>query len=90
VDLQLLREICADESVSHARETEFRDYFPDCELGAMPPFGNLYGIEVLVSEMLSRNEEIAFNAGNHSELIRMSYKDYESLVIPRRIRLSAV
>jgi Ala-tRNA(Pro) deacylase len=56
----------------------------------MPPFGNLYGIEVLVEESLTQNEEIAFNAGTHKELIRLSYKDFETQVKPRIVRFSSV
>ncbi len=48
----------------------------------MPPFGNLYGMEVYVAETLTQNKEIAFNAGSHTELIRLSYADYERLVKP--------
>lgn len=63
-------------------ETEFADRFPDCEVGAMPPFGVLYGLPVYVDETLTRDDEIAFNAGSHRELIRMSYRDYERLEHP--------
>jgi Ala-tRNA(Pro) deacylase len=52
-------------------------------VGAMPPFGNLYGMEVFVSEELSRCREIAFNAGSHVEVIRMTYADFERLVQPK-------
>ena len=63
-------------------ETEFKDRFPDCEPGAMPPFGNLYGMEVFVLEDLTEDEEIAFNAGTHTELIRLKYRDFANLVHP--------
>jgi Ala-tRNA(Pro) deacylase len=66
-----------------ASETEFKDRFPDCEVGAMPPFGNLYEMDTLVEESLAGDHEIAFNAGTHTELIRMAYADYERLVRPR-------
>jgi Ala-tRNA(Pro) deacylase len=66
-----------------ATEYEFKNRFPDCELGAMPPFGNLYDMEVYVAESLSLDKEIAFNAGSHTELIRLSYADYARLVKPR-------
>jgi Ala-tRNA(Pro) deacylase len=62
--------------------------FPDCEVGAMPPFGNLYNMEVFVSRLLSHDEEIAFNAGSHTELIRMSYKDFERLAEPKVGRIA--
>lgn len=66
-----------------ATEEEFKGKFPDCEVGAMPPFGNLYGLDTFVEESLTDDEEIAFNAGTHTELIRMAYRDYEELVRPR-------
>ncbi|HYN14913.1 MAG TPA: YbaK/EbsC family protein, partial [Terriglobales bacterium] len=61
---------------------EFKDWFPDCETGAMPPFGNLYGMRVFVDESLTRDKEIAFNAGSHRELMRLAYEDFEKLVKP--------
>ena len=66
-----------------AGEKQFKDMFPDCEIGAMPPFGNLYGMEVYASHRLAEDAEIAFNAGSHTELIRMAYKDFERLVKPK-------
>lgn len=65
-----------------ANEQEFRDWFPDCELGAMPPFGNLYGMEVFVTEALTHDDEIAFNAGTHTELIKLRYADFAKLAHP--------
>jgi Ala-tRNA(Pro) deacylase len=65
-----------------AREQEFREWFPDCELGAVPPFGNLYGMEVFVTEALTKDDEIAFNAGSHTELIRLRYGDFARLAHP--------
>lgn len=69
--------------VELAAESEFAVTFPDCELGAMPPFGNLYGIPTYVDESLARDREISFNAGTHTEAIRMSFDDYRRLVEPR-------
>ena len=71
-----------------AYEQEFMDKFPDCEIGAMPPFGNIYGLEVFVAESLAEEEEIDFNACNHTELIKMSFSDFEKLVKPKRIKFS--
>ena len=68
--------------VSLASERDFKDCFPDCEVGAMPPFGNLYGIPVYVDTSLTRDKEIAFNAGSHFELIKLAYSDFEKLVKP--------
>lgn len=71
------------DDVKLAAEDELRAVFPDCEPGAMPPFGNLYGMEVYVAESLAREREIAFNAGSHTEVIKMAYQDFERLVKPR-------
>jgi Ala-tRNA(Pro) deacylase len=64
-------------------EEEFCRLFPGCETGGMPPFGNLFGVPVYVSETLARSEEIAFNAGNHRELMQMSFTDFNRLVKPK-------
>ena len=88
VDFHLLKEVTGNESVVLAHESEFREIFNDCELGAMPPFGNLYNVDVYVAESLTKNEEIAFNAGTHSELIRMKYSDFERLVKPKILKFS--
>ena len=82
VRLMSLRETLGARNVELADENEFEGAFPDCETGAMPPFGNLYGMKVFVSQALREDEEIAFNAGSHSELIRLTYADYERLVHP--------
>jgi Ala-tRNA(Pro) deacylase len=57
--------------------------FPNCECGAMPPFGNLYEMDVFVANELTQDEEIAFNAGSHSELVKLAYQEYERLVQPK-------
>lgn len=77
-----LRELLQNPHVRLATEAEFRDLFPDCELGAMPPFGNLYGLTVYVAESLAQEEEIAFNAGTHTEVIKMDFYDFDALVHP--------
>ena len=69
--------------ISLAEEKDFQTLFPDCEVGTMPPFGNLYGMDVYVSESLTVDDEIAFNAGSHTELIRLAYSDFASLVEPQ-------
>src|SRR6266446_4611782 len=81
--VQDLREVTGSEEVKFAAEDEFQKRFPDCEIGAMPPFGNLYGMEVYVAESLTDNDEIAFNAGSHTEVIKMACKDFERLVQPK-------
>jgi len=88
VDLGLLKQAAAASKVRLAREDEFRDRFPGCELGAMPPFGNLYGMEVFAAETLAADEEIAFNGGSHTELVKIAYKDFERLVQPKVARLT--
>jgi Ala-tRNA(Pro) deacylase len=85
VVLQDLREVTGSDEVRFASEEEFKARFPDCETGAMPPFGNLYGMDVFVAPSLMDNDEIAFNAGSHTELIKVAYKDFERLVKPKVI-----
>ena len=86
VDLQRLASVAGAQKAELAGEDEFADTFPGCELGAMPPFGNLYGMAVYVSEHLAQDEEIAFNAGKFTELIRLKYRDYERHVKPTLAR----
>lgn len=88
VDFDQMKETVGADSVELASEDEFESLFPDCELGAMPPFGNLYDMDTIVAESLAEDEEIAFNAGSHKELVKMSYKDFEELVNPAIMRLS--
>ncbi len=71
-----------------ATEQEFDKLFPNCEVGAMPPFGNLYDMDVYIEEDITSDEKIAFNAGTHTELIEMVYKDFERLVQPHVLRFS--
>ncbi len=86
VNLKSLEAMCDGKKVELASEYEFQDRFPDCELGAMPPFGNLYDMDVYVADGLTQDDQIAFNAGNHKELIKMSYQDFEKLVHPHIIK----
>ncbi len=89
VNFGLLKKAAVAKRVELASEQEFKDMFPECEVGAMPPFGNLYGMEVYVAESLAEDEEIAFNAGSHTELIRVSYKDFETHVKPKVVKFSS-
>jgi Ala-tRNA(Pro) deacylase len=82
IDFGLLKEATGTKHVEMAGEREFRDLFPDCDVGAMPPFGNLYNMPVYVAEELTRDAEIAFNACSHTELIRLAYEDYKRLTNP--------
>jgi Ala-tRNA(Pro) deacylase len=88
VDFDLLRKDSGTKNVELASENEFKDLFPGCDVGAMPPFGNLYGMDVFVAKSLTEDKEIAFNAGNHTELIKLSYKDFANLVKPKVLSFS--
>ena len=89
IDLDQLRFAVGAHEAELAEESEFRGRFPECELGAMPPFGNLFGMEVLVANELADDEEIAFNAGTHTELVRLAYRDFARLVQPRVVDITA-
>ena len=82
LEIERLREAAGAGEARLASEREFRDRFPECEVGAMPPFGNLYGMDVYVADTLADDERIAFNAGNHRELMWVSWQDFERLVHP--------
>lgn len=82
VDLAHLRELTGAKSARLAREEDFVARFPDCEIGAMPPFGNLFDMEVLVAESLTRDELISFNACTHTDVMTMSYADFARLARP--------
>jgi Ala-tRNA(Pro) deacylase len=89
VELDRLRQVSGAQHVELAGEAEFAQLFPGCDAGAMPPFGNLYGMAVFVDRSLADDEEIAFNAGTHAELIRMTYDDFERLVTPQLVEFAA-
>ncbi len=82
VDLEHLRELTGAENVRLAHEEEFASRFQHCEVGAMPPFGNLYHMEVFVAESLTEDEFISFNACTHTDIMTMAYADFERLVRP--------
>jgi Ala-tRNA(Pro) deacylase len=82
VDLHRLREVFVTQHVRLATEDQLKELFPDCEVGAMPPFGILYGLPVYVDRALTEDEYIVFEAGSHSEAIRMRYWDFAALVFP--------
>jgi Ala-tRNA(Pro) deacylase len=83
LDLERLERAAGRQGLRLASEEEFARLFPGCDAGAMPPFGNLYGLPVWVDESLTRDEEIAFNAGNHEQTVHMAYADFARLVAPR-------
>ncbi len=82
VDLDLLRGAAKAKSVTLATEDDFRDAFQGVELGAMPPFGNLYNMRVFADEALTKDEQIAFNAGSHTELLQLDYAEFKRLAKP--------
>lgn len=88
VDLNMLKAAAGAKSVELAAESDFKDHFPDCETGAMPPFGNLYQMPVIADESLAQDKEIAFNAGTHRELVRLAWEDFERLVTPKLAKIS--
>jgi Ala-tRNA(Pro) deacylase len=89
VSFEQLRDAIGARDVTLAAEDEFRALFPDCEVGAMPPFGNLYGLDVYVADALAEDQEIAFNAGTHTEVVRLAYADFERLVKPQVMSFAA-
>lgn len=88
VNLDALQKITGCKKADLAEEADFSDLFPECEVGAMPPFGNLYGLEVFVDATLAEDDEIVFNAGTHEELVKISFQDFEKLVQPVRANLA--
>jgi len=88
VDLAALRMVTGAKSVTLAGERDFMHRFPGCETGAMPPFGNLYGMNVFVDESLTKDKEIAFNAGTHRELMRLGYEDFARVVQPKVLQFA--
>jgi Ala-tRNA(Pro) deacylase len=84
---KLTRSLGARE-VRLASEWEMKDLCPDCEVGAAPPFGNLFGLPVYVCPVLARDERITFNAGTHTDAVRMAYSDVERIVRPRVVHMS--
>ena len=83
VDLERLRQDLGEERVGLATENEMERLFPDCERGAMPPFGSLYQLPTLIDESLAEDEEIVFEAQDHQEAIAMAYRDYVAVEHPR-------
>jgi Ala-tRNA(Pro) deacylase len=83
VNFAKLREATGAKAVDLASESEFKDKFAGCEVGAMPPFGPLYDMPVYMSSQLGQHEHILFNAGSHSELMQLNFPDFEKLVKPK-------
>jgi len=88
IDFDHFRKTIGARKIALATEAQFQDVFPDCDVGSMPPFGNLYDMEVYVDQHLAEDKEIAFNAGDHTELFRMAYSDFARLVKPTVVKLA--
>jgi Ala-tRNA(Pro) deacylase len=89
INLDLVKASLGAKTARLATEDEFIARFPDCEIGAMPPFGNLFGLKVYVDPALEQDEHIYFNAGNHTQTVRLKYADFACLVKPQVVRLVA-
>lgn len=87
LNLKELQRLLGAKSIQLASESEFREKFPECEVGAMPPFGNLYNMDVFMDDWLLKNNRIVFNAGSHEDLVEMSFNDFTSLVKPQVLHL---
>jgi Ala-tRNA(Pro) deacylase len=83
VDMKRLRDVLEAREVRLATEAEIANIFPDCQVGTMPPFGNLYGMEVYVDQLLTEDESIVFEAGTYTGAIKLRYKDFADLVRPK-------
>jgi Ala-tRNA(Pro) deacylase len=90
VDFEQLKNLTGATNVELAIEEEFKYNFPECEIGAMPPFGNLYNMDTYVAESLAEDENICFNAGSHHELIKLAFKDWENIVHPKKLKFSVI
>ena len=89
VDLEYLKKIAHAHTVRLASEVEFKGMFPGCEVGAMPPLGELYGLEVYAARELTEDDEIAFNAGSFTEVVKLPYAEFRRLTRPRVVDICA-
>jgi len=85
LNLKELEKLLDGKKVELARESEFKDKFEGCELGAMPPLGKPFGIETYLDDRLAGNENILFNGGTLRELVEMSFKDFETIAKAKKI-----
>jgi Ala-tRNA(Pro) deacylase len=90
IDFERLKKATGAQQIELATEREIENLFPDCEVGAMPPFGNLYGLPIYLAKPLEEDKEIVYNAGSHTEAIRMEYLDFIRLVNPTVIEYTYV
>jgi Ala-tRNA(Pro) deacylase len=82
LDLAKVRALLDAKKVNLAKEEEFTDLFPDCETGAMPPFGNLYNLPVYVDQALEKEKSIVFRVGTHRHTMQVAYADFARLAQP--------
>ncbi|MBI2486577.1 MAG: YbaK/EbsC family protein [Deltaproteobacteria bacterium] len=90
IDFERLKEATGAHQIELATERELQNLFPDCEVGAMPPFGNIYGLSIYLAKSLEEDKEIVYNAGSHTEAIRMEYGDFIRLANPTVIEYTHV
>ena len=90
VDLDCAATATGKRDVALATEQEFKGLFPQCEPGAMPPFGNLYNLPVYVDRTLAEDDEIVFNAGTHTQTVKMKYADFARLAHPKIAAFAAL
>jgi len=83
INMPRLKKMTGAKILRLATEKEFKDLFPGCDIGAMPPFGNLYGLPVCADKTLTEDKYIVFNAGSHKDTIKMKYNDFAKLVQPK-------
>ena len=88
IDFALLAKAAGASKAELATEKEFENMFPECEVGAMPIFGNIYDIPVYVAESLADDEEVVFNAGSHTQAVKLAYTDFQKLAKPKVLRFS--
>ena len=88
VDYERVQLYLGAEHVERARENDFKRWFPDCEIGAMPPFGNLYNVPVYLDRELSEQSHLTFQAGSHRDTLRIATSDYIRLVAPKVTRFA--
>lgn len=88
LDLEKVREALGTQEARLATEDEFADLFPECEIGAEPPFGHLYGLPVLMDESLNATQDLLLRAGSHEEALEVRAEDFINLESPRRASLT--
>ncbi len=88
LNMDKLKTIMGSEDVRLENEDEFKDKFPECDVGAMPPFGNLYDIDVYVDSTLADDEQIIIPSGNYTECVRLKYRDFADLAKPKEADFS--